>query len=146
LVKESVVVPAKPESTIEVTTYGCDECEFWARTSAEMLEHFGEKHAKRDLISYNGIEAMPFNAEADARLWLGRERSRSIRLSWEGSGFYVLKEYSEPCGHGCCDREVSELVPVQTFLYDLHEEGCEKLRAYLHIRNELRSRGIEVKR
>jgi hypothetical protein len=131
---ETLAVPAQPAAEVLVTNYGCDECDFVARSKSEIPTHVARTHAVRDRIAYGDAEALRFNSEADANAWLGIQSGDRVRMDWQGPGWYVSKEYSEPCGHGCCRKWVYELVPLGTYLAEIQEEGRDKLRTYFRLR------------
>jgi len=131
---ETLAVPATPEAEVQVTNYGCDECEFTARRKDDVIKHVAQAHAVRDRITSGDAEALRFNSEDDARSWMGVQSSDRDRMDWQGPGWYVPKEYSEPCGHGCCRKWVYELVPLGTYLSEIQEEGRDKLRTFFRFR------------
>jgi hypothetical protein len=131
---EVLTIPAQLAAEVCVTNYGCDECEFVSKHKDDVTKHVARMHAVRDRITSGDAEALRFNSEDDARSWMAVQSSERDRMDWQGPGWYVPKEYSEPCGHGCCNKWVYELVPLGTYLSEIQEEGRDKLRTFFRFR------------
>jgi ribulose 1,5-bisphosphate carboxylase large subunit-like protein len=123
--------------TVEVKTtiYACDVtgCTFSARTEQAVVEHFGEKHAVKDMRSIGEDCFYLLDSEESWNAWLayhGARRGARVReTKWHGPGWYLFSTWQQRCPRNCCYDDCIGTTLAADLIEERQHEIIEKARA-----------------
>lgn len=135
IIKKNII----PEEIIEqreeeITTYGCDSCNFESYDDEEVTQHYAITHACREEKTIGRERFVRFETEEDMELWAEAQCVNSFnggyfddfKIKWYKPGWYHICGESERCGRGCCTNYILHFESISDFVYALEGEIIRK--------------------